>query len=117
MLPRIVLVFFFLMIRRPPRSTLDRSSAASDVYKRQALLELRDERRLVQEGYELLDEKRVMLATEILRNPVSYTHLRAHETVLDLVCRLLPAKKKNTKKNKKDKQASARTLTALYVSS
>mgnify|MGYP003380515207 CR=1 FL=1 len=25
------------MIRRPPRSTLDRSSAASDVYKRQAL--------------------------------------------------------------------------------
>ena len=22
--------------------------------------------------------------------PVSYTHLRAHETVLDLVCRLLP---------------------------
>src|SRR5678810_932990 len=29
--------FFFLMIRRPPRSTLDRSSAASDVYKRQPL--------------------------------------------------------------------------------
>src|SRR5678815_5261751 len=26
------------MIRRPPRSTLDRSSAASDVYKRQAQL-------------------------------------------------------------------------------
>ena len=26
---------------------------------------------------------------------VSYTHLRAHETVLDLVCRLLLAKKKN----------------------
>src|SRR5664280_2651732 len=25
--------------------------------------------------------------------PVSYTHLRAHETVLDLVCRLLPEKK------------------------
>ena len=30
-----MLCFFFLMIRRPPRSTLDRSSAASDVYKRQ----------------------------------------------------------------------------------
>src|SRR5678809_1001531 len=29
------------MIRRPPRSTLDRSSAASDVYKRQHLLGLR----------------------------------------------------------------------------
>mgnify|MGYP003381335506 CR=1 FL=1 len=26
------------MIRRPPRSTLDRSSAASDVYKRQAFI-------------------------------------------------------------------------------
>ena len=29
------------------------------------------------------------------RVPVSYTHLRAHETVLDLVCRLLLEKKKN----------------------
>ena len=27
--------------------------------------------------------------------PVSYTHLRAHETVLDLVCRLLLEKKKS----------------------
>ena len=32
---------------------------------------------------------------------VSYTHLRAHETVLDLVCRLL-LEKKNNKKNKKN---------------
>src|SRR5665811_2486693 len=32
--------------------------------------------------------------------PVSYTHLRAHETVLDLVCRLLlEKKKKNTTQN------------------
>ena len=29
---------------------------------------------------------------------VSYTHLRAHETVLDLVCRLLLEKKKHIKK-------------------
>ena len=28
--------------------------------------------------------------------PVSYTHLRAHETVLDLVCRLLLEKKQTT---------------------
>ena len=28
--------------------------------------------------------------------PVSYTHLRAHETVLDLVCRLLLEKNKKT---------------------
>ena len=39
---------------------------------------------------------------------VSYTHLRAHETVLDLVCRLLLEKKKNQKKKKK-KYDSART--------
>eukprot|EP00656_Telonema_subtile_P003409 TRINITY_DN11560_c0_g1_i6.p1 TRINITY_DN11560_c0_g1~~TRINITY_DN11560_c0_g1_i6.p1 ORF type:complete len:415 (+),score=102.83 TRINITY_DN11560_c0_g1_i6:139-1383(+) len=31
---------------------------------------------------------------------VSYTHLRAHETVLDLVCRLLLEKKKKTPKSK-----------------
>ena len=30
-----VVLFFFLRIRRPPRSTQSRSSAASDVYKRQ----------------------------------------------------------------------------------
>ena len=30
---------------------------------------------------------------------VSYTHLRAHETVLDLVCRLLLEKKKHTSNN------------------
>ena len=35
---------------------------------------------------------------------VSYTHLRAHETVLDLVCRLLLEKKKKNKyKTKKQK--------------
>src|SRR5665811_2241743 len=32
----------------------------------------------------------------IAGTPVSYTHLRAHETVLDLVCRLLLEKKKHT---------------------
>src|SRR5664280_3034390 len=33
--------------------------------------------------------------------PVSYTHLRAHETVLDLVCRLLLEKKKKHKTTSK----------------
>ena len=33
---------FFLMIRRPPRSTQSRSSAASDVYKRQGSLRKED---------------------------------------------------------------------------
>ncbi|WP_460366025.1 hypothetical protein [Staphylococcus aureus] len=59
------------MIRRPPRSTRKESSAASDVYKRQAWS---------------------AIATAVLSlvgSPVSYTHLRAHETLSDLVCRLL----------------------------
>eukprot|EP00657_Telonema_sp_P-1_P008283 TRINITY_DN29167_c0_g1_i1.p2 TRINITY_DN29167_c0_g1~~TRINITY_DN29167_c0_g1_i1.p2 ORF type:complete len:117 (-),score=31.71 TRINITY_DN29167_c0_g1_i1:28-378(-) len=34
---------------------------------------------------------------QLVSVPVSYTHLRAHETVLDLVCRLLLEKKKNNK--------------------
>ena len=88
--------FFFLMIRRPPRSTLDRSSAASDVYKRQVTVN----------GHTV--DKAASLAGVDLRgadlrgldlagiDPVSYTHLRAHETVLDLVCRLLLEKKKHT---------------------
>ena len=34
-----------------------------------------------------------VLAAVLAVVPVSYTHLRAHETVLDLVCRLLLEKK------------------------
>ena len=33
-------------------------------------------------------------------DPVSYTHLRAHETVLDLVCRLLLEKKNDKQLNR-----------------
>jgi V/A-type H+/Na+-transporting ATPase subunit D len=44
---------------------------------RVALLELRDERRLVQEGYDLLDEKRVMLATETLRELREHARVQA----------------------------------------
>src|SRR5660397_264073 len=47
---------------------------------------------------------------ELLENghtPVSYTHLRAHETKANLVCRLLLEKKK--KKNKKTKTKKKRT--------
>ena len=36
--------------------------------------------------------------------PVSYTHLRAHETDSYLVCRLLLEKKKNTNKKNKNKK-------------
>ena len=37
-----------------------------------------------------------LLRGRICLYAVSYTHLRAHETVLDLVCRLLLEKKKNS---------------------
>ena len=90
------------MIRRPPRSTLDRSSAASDVYKRQIyeihlkpgiLYQPHPAFALDAAGRPLylgLDDEAIGARTET----VSYTHLRAHETVLDLVCRLLLEKKK-----------------------
>ena len=83
------------MIRRPPRSTLDRSSAASDVYKRQVIL-LRQLQALLRV---LLGSLQVVPfvadASQAKIGAVSYTHLRAHETVLDLVCRLL-LEQKNT---------------------
>ena len=87
------------MIRRPPRSTLDRSSAASDVYKRQD--QLGQLRRVLMprldidlRHYKYNNKKLTEMGAEDIV-PVSYTHLRAHETVLDLVCRLLLEKKKN----------------------
>eukprot|EP00831_Metopus_contortus_P066377 TRINITY_DN59226_c0_g1_i3.p3 TRINITY_DN59226_c0_g1~~TRINITY_DN59226_c0_g1_i3.p3 ORF type:complete len:103 (-),score=20.96 TRINITY_DN59226_c0_g1_i3:83-391(-) len=37
---------------------------------------------------------KLIATTDVSYNPVSYTHLRAHETSLHLVCRLLLEKKK-----------------------
>ena len=87
-------MFFFLMIRRPPRSTQSRSSAASDVYKRQIQNHQTVGRGVVQDVGSLvhLHKERAQPLGDVI--PVSYTHLRAHETVLDLVCRLLLEKKK-----------------------
>ena len=59
---------------------------------------------LKREGYRVLTAFDGQEALELARSkqpdlivldlfPVSYTHLRAHETVLDLVCRLLLEKK------------------------
>ena len=55
------------------------------------------QRKLDFEGLDLLPEEKELAtcATQEIE-PVSYTHLRAHETVLDLVCRLLLEKKKTT---------------------
>ena len=92
-------VVFFLMIRRPPRSTLDRSSAASDVYKRQGHGGGPRGRR--RRGGELPRRGGggAGVREAVSLPAVSYTHLRAHETVLDLVCRLLLEKKKTKKQN------------------
>mgnify|MGYP003381529047 CR=1 FL=1 len=77
------------MIRRPPRSTLDRSSAASDVYKRQTEVGIAISllKNLKKDTQYFIVETGAYRKGEI--QPDSYTHLRAHETVLDLVCRLL----------------------------
>ena len=40
---------------------------------------------------------RAVIRAATAAKPVSYTHLRAHETVLDLVCRLLLEKNKHQK--------------------
>src|SRR5450756_2862609 len=73
------------MIRRPPRSTQSRSSAASDVYKRQMM------NRQQPSALQNLPGSAFQPAFWA----VSYTHLRAHETRHELVCRLL-LEKKNT---------------------
>src|SRR5678815_5895757 len=94
------------MIRRPPRSTLDRSSAASDVYKRQ-VHEQGDAHAIGTDagGHQFGEsephadprpdsEERHENEKTGGNLPVSYTHLRAHETPEHLVCRLLLEKKK-----------------------
>ena len=82
------------MIRRPPRSTLDRSSAASDVYKRQAQIQVQTGLHKTALRRERSGQLNIPLIIQAGYIAVSYTHLRAHETVLDIVCRLLLEKKK-----------------------
>src|SRR5674536_397975 len=73
-----------LMRLRPPRATLSSSSAASDVYKRQA-------------GYQSVSHaSRFQGLNHSSHLADSYTHLRAHETPEHLVCRLLLEKKTTT---------------------
>ena len=43
--------------------------------------------------YQWTKGEHLLKGEEALEYAVSYTHLRAHETVLDLVCRLLLEKK------------------------
>eukprot|EP00657_Telonema_sp_P-1_P008354 TRINITY_DN29360_c0_g1_i1.p1 TRINITY_DN29360_c0_g1~~TRINITY_DN29360_c0_g1_i1.p1 ORF type:complete len:149 (+),score=66.17 TRINITY_DN29360_c0_g1_i1:54-500(+) len=127
-LSAVSLLFFFLMIRRPPRSTQSRSSAASDVYKRQGSGDDVSLDGLMPSGHggvmtqpplhpvipedgtgsaflgslacaiKVVDRSPSINKFAACLGSVSYTHLRAHETVLDLVCRLLLEKKKKKKK-------------------
>src|SRR5665811_2484886 len=91
------------MIRRPPRSTRVRSSAASDVYKRQGIYKPTVSPATTPSAFRAFATRPTIppssAKVRVRRSPpsetpVSYTHLRAHETVLDLVCRLLLEKKK-----------------------
>src|SRR5428012_2939 len=81
-------VFCLKKKRRPPRSTQSRSSAAADVYKRQGIGSSSNP--ATERGRRTGRTRRTSTA------PVSYTHLRAHETRHDLVCRLLLEKKTAT---------------------
>eukprot|EP00658_Telonema_sp_P-2_P017697 TRINITY_DN16898_c0_g1_i1.p1 TRINITY_DN16898_c0_g1~~TRINITY_DN16898_c0_g1_i1.p1 ORF type:complete len:115 (+),score=30.76 TRINITY_DN16898_c0_g1_i1:66-410(+) len=104
------------MIRRPPRSTLSSSSAASDVYKRQneyAVMSILLDDSMACTHFSLEASSNsattallmmVVILSFILSwlvwvMTVSYTHLRAHETPEHLVCRLLLEKKKIKKRD------------------
>ena len=68
------------------------------MYKRQDSYRLAVEAARTDAEYIVLCGVGFMAESVAVLAPVSYTHLRAHETVLDLVCRLLLAKKKATHK-------------------
>src|SRR5450756_3226061 len=68
--------FFFLMIRRPPRSTQSRSSAASDVYKRQARDHLYAERETDRDDDQVIEQSQH-------RDEVRYEIYRAERVAYD----------------------------------
>eukprot|EP00831_Metopus_contortus_P036513 TRINITY_DN28881_c0_g1_i1.p2 TRINITY_DN28881_c0_g1~~TRINITY_DN28881_c0_g1_i1.p2 ORF type:complete len:111 (+),score=28.45 TRINITY_DN28881_c0_g1_i1:69-401(+) len=88
-----VLIFFFLMIRRPPRSTQGVSSAASDVYKRQDI-NMNDYKKAVREMYQILYEKKVPLAawwvytdrkTSFHIGVINQDHYTNYEWIVDII--------------------------------
>ena len=70
------------------------------VSKTEQKLNISDEERPVAIQIYGKDTETMVEAARIVE-AVSYTHLRAHETGRNLVCRLLLEKKKNSKKKKK----------------
>ena len=72
------------MIRRPPRSTLDRSSAASDVYKRQPQqVTLEGSRRWAKLAQVSEDERRTKFPSLEELMPDIYKQLLAAESSLE----------------------------------
>ena len=65
------------------------------MYKRQVLLPGHDPSRAAALARNLATQGIEVRRAEAPLTAVSYTHLRAHETVLDLVCRLLLEKKQD----------------------
>ena len=63
------------------------------MYKRQRAPQAPSTALITRTGYERLRDELDDLWRVRRPEAVSYTHLRAHETVLDLVCRLLLEKK------------------------
>ena len=69
---------------------------------------IRDRRNTLREAFRMLSQERLVVhrlnrgvfVRELTVAAVSYTHLRAHETVLDIVCRLLLEKQQKKKNNK-----------------
>ena len=68
-------VSFFLMIRRPPRSTLSSSSAASDVYKRQVFNQTKKGEKAVNVSLFTVRHVFVEFVEGMESGTVSYTHL------------------------------------------
>ena len=74
-----------------------RDRLLADIYKSDKDFENRKQERYSDDLYKQDRENTIELLQNEFKSiklePVSYTHLRAHETVLDLVCRLLLEKK------------------------
>ena len=64
--------------------------------------------------HEVIQLRHDLIAT-LLGIAVSYTHLRAHETVLDIVCRLLLEKKKQQQNNTHTQQQHNKQLTQTQL--
>lgn len=66
--------------------------ARTQTASRSAFLDLQDEQRLVNDGYEFLDEKRILLAAELLRQREAWREARAaFMRRWDAAAKLLPA--------------------------